>query len=62
MELYYVEIVNTATEEVVKSIGPYAENRALRVGGAVGHNLDHEHYYIDITPKSEVDAREAKDA
>lgn len=45
---YYVEVVETETDEVVERMGPTAEGRAERIERGVNINLNHEDYHTRI--------------
>lgn len=48
MTEYYVEIVDTETDEVVKRMGPMSERRAEQVEDGANINLDHERFHTRI--------------
>lgn len=48
MSVYYVEIVDDETGEVVKRMGPMNERKAERVENGANINMDHNRYYTRI--------------
>lgn len=46
--MYYVEIVKTSTDEVVKIMGPMNERSAERVLAGASINLNHDEYSVRI--------------
>lgn len=46
--MYYVEIVNSKTGEVVNRMGPLTERAANRVEDGVLINLNHDEYHTRI--------------
>lgn len=53
MEEYYVEIVESETDEVVKRMGPMSEWRAEKVERGVNINLNHEMFHTRLTKEKE---------
>lgn len=51
MENYYVEIVEDATGNIVKSMGPMSERKADRVEAGAFINLNHDKFSIRIVTK-----------
>jgi len=45
---FFVEIVDSETQEVVKRMGPMNERNAGRVEEGVGINLNHEKFYTRV--------------
>lgn len=45
---YYVEVVETETDEVVERMGPTAERTAEKIERGVNINLNHEDYHTRI--------------
>lgn len=45
---YVVEIVEDATEKVVKSMGPMPQSRAEKVADGVMINLDHDRFHVRL--------------
>lgn len=58
--MYYVEIVNYDTDEVVKRMGPMSERKADKVDNAANINLNHDKYYTRIVPASDVSGSEGE--
>lgn len=53
VEQFYVEVVEYATEEVVKQLGPNSEWRANKIDDGMNINLNHERYFTRIVSESE---------
>lgn len=53
VEQFYVEIVEYATEEVVKQSGPHSERRADKLDDGLNINLNHERYFTRIVSESD---------
>lgn len=51
--MFYVEIVKTATGEVVKRMGPCSERIANAAENGANINLDHDEFFTRIVPKSD---------
>lgn len=49
---YYVEIVNVATSEVVKRMGPMSERKAERVERGALINLNRDEYFVRTVPEA----------
>jgi hypothetical protein len=45
---WYVDIVETATGQVIKTMGPLTERDAERVDRGVSINLNHEKFHTNI--------------
>ena len=45
---YNVEIVEDATDEVVKRMGPMPERRAEKVAAGAMINLDHDRFHVRV--------------
>lgn len=56
-EQYYVEIVETATDEVVKSLGPHSERSAERIERGVEINLNTDRFHVRMRPASAVEVK-----
>jgi hypothetical protein len=48
---WYVEIIETDTETVVKSMGPMSEREADRVDAGANINLNHDKYHTRVVQK-----------
>ena len=46
--MFFVEIVNTNTEAIVKRMGPMKERDAERVFAGASINLNHDDYFLRI--------------
>jgi len=51
MSNYYVQIKKYQTDNTIKEVGPYTENRANKVDGGLNVNLNHDKYFTLITQK-----------
>ena len=51
--MFFVEVVDDKTGEVVKRVGPVTERKADRVEDGMMINLDHENYFTRIVPDCE---------
>ena len=45
---FYVEIVNSGTDEVVKRMGPHSDRKSEKVFDGACINLNHDEYYVRI--------------
>lgn len=48
--MFYVEVVNSKTEEVIEKLGPMPERKADRTEDGMNINLNHEEYFTRIVP------------
>lgn len=48
--MFYVEIVNSKTEEVVERLGPMPQRKADRTEDGVNINLNHIEFFTRIVP------------
>ena len=53
MKNYYVEVVETETDKVVKRMGPMSEPKAFKVQGGLAINMDHDNYYTRLVEAEE---------
>ena len=44
-DTWFVEIVETATDKVIKRMGPMSEVKAERVESGASINLDHDNFF-----------------
>lgn len=51
--MFFVEIVDRQTDEVVSRMGPMPERKAERVEDGVSINLNRDRFYTRIVGKSE---------
>lgn len=51
--MFYVEIVELSSDEVVKKMGPMSERRAIRVCSGASINLNHKEYFTRIVSEDE---------
>jgi len=51
--MFYVEIVESATEKVIKRMGPMSERQAERTADGVSINLNHADYHVQVTPRQQ---------
>ena len=51
--MFYVEIVDSETKEVIERMGPMDERKAERVEAGASINLNHEKFFTRIVPESE---------
>lgn len=47
-EKWYVEVVETKTDEVVERLGPMPENKACKVQGGLDINLNHQEFHTSL--------------
>ena len=47
----YVEIVEIATDKVIKRMGPMSEKKAERIENGASINLNREEYFVRIVSK-----------
>lgn len=45
---YFVEIVRSETDGVVKTMGPFSEKKADKIEGGININLNHEVYFTRV--------------
>jgi hypothetical protein len=47
-DTWFVEIVDSETDKVVKRMGPMSERKAEKVERGAEINLDHEHFFVRV--------------
>lgn len=53
MDSHFVEIVDSETEEVVKSMGPHQEGVAKRIKRGAEENIDHSRFYVRVVEEGD---------
>jgi hypothetical protein len=53
MKTHCVEVVEAATDKVVRRLGPMSERKAEKVERGLEINLNHDRFFVRVVPRDE---------